>query len=117
MRLGICPVGEGRALAAEQTNYKKRSSRFGCLPELSRKSKRAAAGLPLRRKREQGSRTPHEFAYLSEVADFTFRPGATTGCKKGIMARRPGPSCSIECCCSALRLARKLGQPLSFSAI
>jgi hypothetical protein len=56
-------------------------------------------------------------SYLSEVAVFTLRPGATMGCRNGIMARRPGPSCSMECCCSALRLARKLGQPLSFSSI
>src|SRR6266852_2765038 len=55
--------------------------------------------------------------YDSEVAVFAASPGATIGCRNGIMARRPGPSCSMAFCCSALRLARKFGQPLSFSSI
>jgi len=35
----------------------------------------------------------------------------------GIMARSLGPSCSMGFCCSRWRVARKLGQPFSFSAI
>src|ERR1700722_4452300 len=44
-------------------------------------------------------------------------PGAITGCKQGIMARSRGPSCSMGCVCSCFRVARKLGQPFSFSSI
>src|SRR6266705_411734 len=55
--------------------------------------------------------------YFSPEAAFFSRPGATTGWRNGIMARSFGPSCSIGSCCSRWRVARKLGQPFSFSSI
>src|SRR6266436_5214319 len=55
--------------------------------------------------------------YFSEAAALVARPGATTGWRKGIMARSLGPNCSTGWFCSRCRVARKFGQPFSFSSI
>src|ERR1700686_298844 len=55
--------------------------------------------------------------YFSELAALVAKPGATMGWRKGIMARSLGPSCSTGWLCSRCRVARKLGQPFSFSSI
>src|ERR1700676_4558873 len=55
--------------------------------------------------------------YFSELAALVASPGATMGWRKGIMARSLGPSCSTGWLCSRCRVARKLGQPFSFSSI
>src|SRR5690242_20449755 len=55
--------------------------------------------------------------YFLVAAALISSPGATTGWRNGIMARSLGPSCSTGCCCSRWRVARKFGQPFSFSSI
>jgi hypothetical protein len=63
-------------------------------------------------KEGEASRAPtSENRYFFAVAADSFRPGATTGFRNGIIARSFRPICSICCCCSALRRARKFGQP------
>src|SRR5260370_13657903 len=55
--------------------------------------------------------------YFSELAALVASPGAMMGWRKGIIARSLGPNCSMGRVCSRCRVARKFGQPFSFSSI
>src|SRR4029077_3096902 len=55
--------------------------------------------------------------YFSDAAALVASPGETIGWRKGIMARSLGPNCSTGWVCSRSRVAKKLGQPFSFSSI
>src|SRR5437660_11424977 len=73
-------------------------------------------GMRFRESGQRSTNNPSDL-YFFEAAALLSSPGATTGWRKGIIARSLGPSCSMGFCCSRWRVARKLGHPFSFSAI
>src|SRR5450755_4729590 len=86
--------------------YRRLRSRFfwrhrddDCVPHLAVGDPLAWSG------REIG--TGYVFAAVLVSNPGATNPGATTGCRKGIMARNLGPSCSMGWVCSRWRVARK----------